>query len=130
MINKEDYKEMEVLRNGSWEKQDVLKELTDGTCIYLTGNKSYNGSYILGVALSGEACREIKKTELRVKSRTEIFAILIANDYTIDIDGNWVSSDDAEECFVADMWRSCGKEPIGYFDYEPEWLEEVEITED
>ena len=38
MINKNDYKVMEVLVNGKWVEADVLKELTDGTCMYLVGS--------------------------------------------------------------------------------------------
>ena len=60
MITKNDYKEMEVKVNGEWIKADVLKTLEDGTCLYLMGNKTSSGSYMMGGCVGGEAYREIK----------------------------------------------------------------------
>lgn len=129
MITLNDYKVMEVRVNGEWTKQDVLKKLEDGTCLYLVGSKTSTGSYTAGGAIPGESYREIKRYRTVVKSAVDIMTILIANGYTVDCCGDWVHPDKNIE-FDSYIWNTCGKEPLDYYNYEPEWLEEVEITEE
>jgi len=65
----------------------------------------------------------------KVKSEVEIMKVLIKNGYKIDdVDGVWCRVDKAD--FLPAMWKSCGKKPLPkpYY-YEPEWLEDVLLTD-
>ena len=127
MINKNDYKVMEVLVNGKWVEADVLKELTDGTCMYLVGSKYGNGTYMMGGCVAGEKCREIIKTKTIVKPAVEIMKLLVLDGFTPDSDGDWMNPDRTEMDFYASQFAECGKVPDDTDDYLPEWLMEVPI---
>lgn len=127
MIREEDYKVMEVLVNGEWVKQDVIKELTDGTCLYLVGSKATGGSYLMGGVVAGESCREIKTTviEKRVKNIDELTNILLAEGYHPRDRHQWVSPY-STRLFLQKMFDYCGKIPSTY-SWNESWLEEVEV---
>jgi len=131
MINKNDYKEMEVLNNGEWVKADVLKELEDGTCLYLIGDKTSDGSYQQGGCIPASSFREIKRYETRVKSARDIMKILIGNNYELDIDGDWFDPNHEYINFTRSMWLICGKSlkhNTGGYSFDKIFLEEVEVT--
>lgn len=127
MIRENDYEVMEVLVNGEWIKADVLKTLKDGSCLYLVGEKSPRGGYMSGACVPAQSYRELKKTEIRVKSAVEIMTILQEEGYKIDGCGDWVHPDRDIE-FELGMWDSCGSTPDKSYSYELYWLEEVELT--
>lgn len=130
MIRKNDYKEMEVRISNEWKKVDVLKTLEDGSCLYLMGDKTADGSYIAGAAVPGQSYREIVRepeTITVVKSAPEIIQYLIENGYEADEDGDWIAA--GKILFLGSMFRYCGKVPNNSFIWEPEWLEEVPVVQ-
>jgi hypothetical protein len=130
MINANDYNVMEVKMNGTWQKADVLKTLSDGTCLILMGSKTSDGGYMSGGCVPADAYRDIVKYKTVVKSSVAIMQELIDGDYSY-IGFRWApnGSSEGKHTFQNDMWKFCGEEPSDW-SWNPEWLEEVEVTEE
>ena len=58
-----------------------------------------------------------------VMCRRDLTKLLCDAGYEKDEVGDWVSPDPYGTDFLDEMFECCGKEPDGYYQWEPEWIE-------
>ena len=80
-----------------------------------------------GMATDWEYAIKVPKTETRVKKASEIMKWLEDNGYKMVESYDWDKS--GRITFNKSMWRHCGERPNEYWQWLPEWLEEVEVCE-